>query len=460
MGAAVLTAAATLTPALAEPVRTVAGQPALLSNASLLLGPSGVPIPSEQYVTEMTDLYITPNFPDFTTDTANPLFTPEGLYPFTGVKSLELTPSVDQGLSILTSALTDNPPGGFAGNDLVVLGWSQSAIIASLLMTQLHEDDPDYPVSFVLMGNEMNPNGGLLERFVGLQMPSLGINFYGATPDNLYENINYTLEYDGFADFPRYPLNVLADINALLGIVFVHGNYEKQTPETIDGAIKLDTEGPTLGTYYMIPTEDLPLLEPLRMIPVVGNPIADLIQPDLRVLVNLGYGDPEFGWSTSPANIPTPFGLFPSLSDFAKVPELLAAGTEQGIQDFISAVTSPNALALPNLSELFPDPGAVLTALSSPVDLFTDVVNALTSGVSAAYATLLPIADLVNAVLTTLPMYNVNLFVDALQDGDLVGAIGYPIAADVGLLTMAGGIGALTVGLAVESIVDDFNNLF
>ena len=41
--------------------------------------------------------------------------------------------------------------------------------------------------------------------------------------------------------------------------------------------------------YYMIPDQNLPLLEPIRAIPVVGTPLADLLQPDLRVLVNLGY---------------------------------------------------------------------------------------------------------------------------------------------------------------------------
>ncbi len=30
------------------------------------------------------------------------------------------------------------------------------------------------------------------------------------------------VEYDGFADFPQYPINVLADINAILGILYHH----------------------------------------------------------------------------------------------------------------------------------------------------------------------------------------------------------------------------------------------
>ena len=40
------------------------------------------------------------------------------------------------------------------------------------------------------------------------------------------------------------------------------------------------------------PNQNLPLLDPLRAIPVVGTPLADLLQPVLTPLVNLGYGDP------------------------------------------------------------------------------------------------------------------------------------------------------------------------
>ena len=41
---------------------------------------------------------------------------------------------------------------------------SQSAIISSLAMSGL---DPSLPLSFILVGNEMNPNGGFLSRFPG-----------------------------------------------------------------------------------------------------------------------------------------------------------------------------------------------------------------------------------------------------------------------------------------------------
>jgi hypothetical protein len=42
-------------------------------------------------------------------------------------------------------------------------------------------------------------------------------------------------------------------------------------------------------TYYFMPTAQLPLLDPLRMLPILGNPLADLLQPFLKPIVDLGY---------------------------------------------------------------------------------------------------------------------------------------------------------------------------
>ncbi|HVX23203.1 MAG TPA: PE-PPE domain-containing protein [Acidimicrobiales bacterium] len=65
-----------------------------------------------------------------------------------------------------------------------------------------------------------------------------------------------------------------------------------------DGGVFAFGDAPFYGSYYTIPTQELPLLNPLREIPVVGIPLADLLQPDLEVLVNLGYGNPVVGWGT------------------------------------------------------------------------------------------------------------------------------------------------------------------
>jgi hypothetical protein len=75
----------------------------------------------------------------------------------------------------------------------------------------------------------------------------------------------------------------------------VHAAYPDLTSAQISSAVHLQTQGTTLTDYYMVPTENLPLLQPLRALPINGNPLADLVQPDLTVIVNLGYGDPNCG---------------------------------------------------------------------------------------------------------------------------------------------------------------------
>ncbi|VBA49872.1 PE family protein PE3 [Mycobacterium pseudokansasii] len=59
---------------------------------------------------------------------------------------------------------------------------------------------------------------------------------------------------------------------------------------------------PLRGSAWIL-TQDLPLLQPIRDIPFIGPPIADIFQPNLRVLVDLGYS--SYGPGLSYADIPT-----------------------------------------------------------------------------------------------------------------------------------------------------------
>lgn len=206
-----------------------------------------------------------------------------------------------------------------------MFGWSQSATISSLVMQQLSQPPFSVPTNllqFVLVGDPNAPNGGLSARFFGLQLPSLGLSFDGATPANLYPTRIYTLEYDGFADYPPYPIDIFSDLNAAFGLVETHPLYLSIPATVVNNAVQLPQSGaPSMTTYNMIPLSQLPypenylpLVQPLLSFPVVGKPLADLLQPDLMALVNWGYGDPNFGWSTSPADVPTQFGFLPPLS--------------------------------------------------------------------------------------------------------------------------------------------------
>ena len=430
--------------------------PVHASDIGLIIGGSGTPIPGPDYVDPAYNKFIAPECP---TCTKQALFTPEGLYPIyappgtgsSAVKQLPFDLSVDQGRQILDLTIEQQVD---AGNSVWIYGESQSATISSLVMKDLAAANvPAGKVNFVLVGDPNFPNGGMLARFPGLTLPSMGITFSGATPDNLYPTTIYNQEYDGFADIPQYPLNFISDLNAFLGFQYVHPTYRDLTQQQIDSAIKLKTDGTTSTTYYMIPTANLPLLIPLRAIPVIGNPLADLVQPDLRVLVDLGYGSVNQGWSSGPANVDTPFGLFPKVP-VGDIVQALVAGAKQGVQDFVNDIKNPQSS-----SSQTPTP-SVSTSTTSTGGIFTNLVNTVTEVASLGYSTLLPLADIGNALLTTMPAYDVSLFVNSLRQGKILDAVGLPIAADTELLTLAAGFGLVSVLNQGAAIGADISSLF
>lgn len=452
---------------------------------TLVMGASGYPIPIPDYIQGIPPMYIDPFFPGGPNIGIN---TPEGLYPLTGVKDLTFDVSAARGLTILNTAINEALSALPVGGNVNVFGYSQSAVIASMEMKALNPSNifgagPN--LNFTLVGNPSNPNGGLLTRFPGLSLPSLGLTLFGtATPDNSFAVNIFTREYDGFGDFPQYPLNVISDVNAFLGILELHGGYpflsaEQLTVPPAGTAVELtNTVGPVSSHYYMIPTEHLPIMSPVRAIPVIGHPLAALIEPDMRVIVNLGYGSTTQGWSPDPPNIPTGFGVLPPVSAL-EIAQALGAGTQQGISDFAaevrSMIASPPTVPVPDVPTILQSistggttlANGLSSTLSSP-DSFVAamqatnnyVANGISASASAAYATLLPTADVANALLISVPTYNVNTMLNGalmIAHGDPLGgsiyALGGPLAADVGLVTLFAGFEVRVFQHALSQIV-------
>jgi hypothetical protein len=469
----------------------------------LIMGPSGVPVPTTAYGNTVMDYYITPVTPPPVLP-QQLIFTPEGLYPITGVKSLPLNTSVDQGLRILSDTLSKLP----ANSPVTVFGYSQSAIISSLLQGGYTVDINGTPttlsvpadlansINFVMVGDEMNPAGGFLSRFSGRGMPtlnltSLGIPFYGATPGGPvpangveYPTTVYSREYDGFADFPRYPINFLSDLNAALGLAYVHVQYTPTitqaacatkafclTQTEVEAARAYNQLPSTSASqkYYFIPTENLPLLQPLRAIKIfnveIGSALADLLQPALKVLVNFGYADQPHGFSSAApiyANKLQPFDFLPPANLYGEAFKQFFEGIGQGIKDFISdcgpkgsVAQSISASALPAIGPLAAgNSGGFISSVQQVINSVTDYISGAVAGI---YAALLPTADIINALVTTLPAYATNLFLYGLQEtfsGNVIqglsDAVGLPIAATVGLSTFASlvGVGVWAQGFA------------
>jgi len=481
-------AAALLGPAGANPgvAITKAADPAV--DAFLIMTGSGTATPSLTYMSNVSSRYLTGVYanPIFTSMLSIPVTTAEGLYPFTGTKDLTLDISLARGVTSLNNAINQQITPGTGS--IAVLGYSQSSIISSMIMPQLlAQHYLPTQIHFTLLGDPSAPNGGLFARFPGLSLPSLGATLGLATPSNDFPTTIWSLEYDGFADFPRYPIDFPADLNALAGIVFIHGSYPTLTNAQLGSAVTLGQSGnPSMTTYNMIPTQNLPLLEPLRIIPGIGNPLADLLQPDLRAIINWGYGNPAYGWSTGPADIQTPFGFLPPLGDTLALGPALTSGTQQGFSAFVSDLSAElpaSAASVPSLTNALmahastggalPLP-ALPTAASLPSTITgflegletanTNIVGTATTNLSTAYATLLPTADIALALGVSLPSYDFNLFTNGIiqaVNGDpagLINAIGNPIAANVGLATVAGGFELIAIVNSLQTILTGVPN--
>ena len=191
----------------------------------------------------------------------------------------------------------------------------------------------------MLQGDPNHPNGGLSSRFPGLYIPILDLTFDGPAPtDTQFDTIEINRQYDGAADFPLYPLNVIATLNALLGFVYLHTNpFDVSLPEdpTTSPAYQ-GTHGDT--SYYFFKSENLPLFAPLRSLGVPES-LIDVIEPFFRVLVELGYDRSIPPWE------PTPARLIPTLDPVTVTTDLVAAIGE-GITNAAAVAGSPQ-LSIP-----------------------------------------------------------------------------------------------------------------
>jgi hypothetical protein len=351
---------------------TDAADSPLGDGTALLMGGTSIPQPSQLYLDAADALYLQPR--GFG-GTLQSLFTPEDASPTSEVR----------GEQILDSTILQKFDSGdvSAQNPLVVFGYSQSASISSDVMRELAgQGVPSDDVHFVLIGDPDNPAGGSEIANSNLSPEYLAANV--ATPNDLFPTDVYTHEYDGVADFPKYPINLLSDLNATLGFIYEHGTYLSLTPEQISDAIQLPTTAAdTMVNYYIIPADSLPLLDPLRLIPIIGQPLYDLFEPDTKILVNLGYGSIDQGWASGDADVVSASGLLPTDLNLGDISTALESGLQQGVSAFVADLSNPNTYQItpvvdnPSLSEVA-DAGYLYGFLDSPHPTVTDAIQGIT----------------------------------------------------------------------------------
>jgi hypothetical protein len=259
----------------------------VLSATALIMGGTGHPLSTPQDSPEFIDSYVNDanndyivltGFCDPGSCTPTAVSTPEQFMPVSG--TMPFDESVAQGVTNLDDAISAQPE----GTEIVVFGYSQSARIASIQKANLAAAGSTAQVSFVLIGNPNRPNGGILQRFEGLEIPILGVTFDGATPtDTDFKTVDVTRQYDGWSDFPNNPLNPFATANAVAGVHYLHGDYQSVG---LGNALYQGSYGDT--RYYMIPSNRLPLLMPLAELGV-PDPVLTVLDAPARVLVETGY---------------------------------------------------------------------------------------------------------------------------------------------------------------------------
>jgi PE-PPE domain len=282
---------------------------------ALMMGGTGMPTPSEFWQDTIITDYIDPATGANYTPVLVP--TPESF----------ASTSAPTDLADLQAAMA-NQQLDYPGDPYLVEGYSQSASISVSEKIQLMQAGQHPDVTFLLLGDPNRPDGGLEERFVGLDIPGLGgAAFNGAEPtDAGIPTIDIANQYDGFADIPQFPINPVADLNALLGIIYAHAAYgDGPLPEEIPAIwppseplagpfadeyvlgsteIVKQVDGDT--TFYFIPTTELPLLDPLRSLGVPES-VLNIFQPALQVIVEAGYD------RSIPFGDPTPAELIPTI---------------------------------------------------------------------------------------------------------------------------------------------------
>jgi hypothetical protein len=311
-----------------------------LLSEGLVMGGTANPTPDTPYFDATVNTYLEPRFPSIPFADYHALPTPEQFCPFvclapgtepggpppfplpSPLDPNDYPPNLTFGSSLFTEAGILNQavrsPAGLdnlqPGNDLVVSGYSQSASVASVSMNDLIQNaeagTAGWPtlsklsnLHVVLTGDPNSPIGGILDRFqfpdtvapfsltpAMQHVPFVNIPLGTApTPTTDIPSTVITGEYDGFGNFPQDPLNILADINALIGIATVHPYYSGYAPDQLADNINVGTIG--TSNFEFIP-ENLPILQFMyNDSTTAGQFFGDFFSPYTRLFIDWGYGN-------------------------------------------------------------------------------------------------------------------------------------------------------------------------
>lgn len=181
------------------------------------------------------------------------------LYPAQGTTPLDL--SVATGVAATQAAIAAVPD----GDRIVIVDVSQGGIVASLVEREQLAAGSTRNFLFVRVGDPSAPTG-IMGRNTGIRLP--GLTFVTAPNDSPWDRIVISHQYEGLSDWPVDQLNVLADLNALLGAVQYHNpwsyNVDLSTLPDTAVTVTVNAVGATTTTYRIPATGLLPILTPFK----------------------------------------------------------------------------------------------------------------------------------------------------------------------------------------------------
>ena len=293
----------------------------------------------------------------FADDTVVDIPYPGTIGPFSGIGTPTLGESVFEGVTNLAAAIqrTTGP--------ILVLGDSQGALVVDAVHARVSNDPTSPPASQMSFLVIADPDyGGVFSVLFppGFTIPLVNYTIQAPVEDR-YDVVVFKNEYDGAADFPDRPWNLLADANAILGFYYRHASTTSLNPYTLPAqniTVSTNSQGGTTTTY-LNPAEHLPLTQPLRDIGVPTQ-LIDWIDSLLRPIVDAGYSRNDPG----PVHGPTFSGgqFYPPTVDFP----VILANTADAV---VNARTSVTGATTPggNIGEaVVPAQQTTATTLATP----------------------------------------------------------------------------------------------
>ena len=266
-------------------------------------------------------------------------------------------------------------------NAVLSSGWGAANTSLLLMALQASHDPVLSNTVFILDNNVSRPNGGFGTRYPWFAL--IGVNpIPSPTETDALGLVDVGYEYDYNSNAPADVLNPVAAVNSLVAYLYRHLNQnDLDLPVNLDGSPSVSCgsantcgitdngvvlecpdaqcvavpEGDRVAAYvtqrgqttYVTYTSDgLPLANLIRLVPLIGNVIADLTEPLLTAIVNSAYPDGN--------PIPADPSKYQPATPFSSLPQLATTlpGALQQTATTVSALTTTTTGAKPTTQQV------------------------------------------------------------------------------------------------------------